>query len=292
MDQALRVLVGDSAKGLSAATVSRLKRQWADEYRQWRQQPLDKDQWVYLWVDGIYSGLRSEDTKLCALVVIGVNAYGQKRFLAIEDGVRESTQSWREVLLGLKQRGLTQPPKLAIGDGAMGFWAALDEVYPETKHQRCCLHKSNNVVNYLPKSAQPKAREGLREIWQAEDKAAAEKAFSAFIERYQAKYPKAVRCLEKDKASLLTFYDFPAEHWQSIRTTNPIESSFATIRHRSRKAKGCLSRATMLEMLYKLGESAEKSWRKLRGFKRLGEVIRGVRFTDGISEHEQDQNVA
>ncbi len=281
MGEALKVLVGSDAKGLSASTVSRLKQEWGQEYQQWQHKPLDKDQWVYIWADGIYSGLRSEDTKLCALVIIGVNERGQKHFLAIEDGVRESTQSWREVLLNLKDRGMNTP-QLAIGDGALGFWKALDEVYSKTRHQRCWVHKTANILNKLPKSSQPKAKQALHEIWQAETKENAEKAFDLFIKTYEAKYPKSALCLQKDREELLAFYDFPAQHWQSIRTSNPIESTFGTIRHRTKRAKGCLSRDGMLHMMFKLGQCAEDKWRKLRGFGFLGQVIKGVQFKDGI----------
>ena len=236
MSEALAVLVGSEAKGLSASTVSRLKQVWAEEYSRWCDARLDKDRWVYVWADGVYSGLRAEHTKLCTLVVIGVNERGQKRFLAIEDGVRESTQSWREVLLKLKSRGMNVP-ELAIGDGAMGFWAALEEVYGETRQQRCWMHKTMNILNYLPKSAQAKAKQALHAIWQAETRADAEKAFDLFLKTYEPKYPKATLCLQKDREELMAFYDFPAQHWQSIRTCNPIESTFGTIRHRTKRSK-------------------------------------------------------
>ena len=288
MQEALEVLVGPEAKGLSAQVVSRLKREWQSEYEAWCQRSLAQDHWVYLWADGIYSGLRAEGQKLCALVVIGVNERGEKHFLAIEDGVRESTQSWRELLLGLKRRGLEKPPQLAVGDGALGFWAALDEVYPETVHQRCWVHKTANVLNYLPKSVQPKAKKALQEIWMAESRQAANRAFDHFMRTYGAKYPKAVECLMKDREALLAFYDFPAEHWVHIRTTNPIESTFATIRHRTDQAKGCLSRQTMLTLIYKLGMCVEKRWLRIRGFKHLAKVIAGVKFKDGI-EVEQEE---
>ena len=291
MGDALRVLVGPKVQGLSASTVSRLKQVWAQEYRIGCDQRLDADRWVYVWADGIYSGLRAEQTKLCALVVIGVNERGEKRFLAIEDGVRESTQSWREVLLKLKSRGMNIP-ELAIGDGAMGFWAALEEIYPETRQQRCWMHKTMNVLNCLPKSAQAKAKQALHAIWKAETKADAEKAFDLFIETYEPKYPKATVCLQKDREELLAFYDFPAKHWQSIRTTNPIESTFATIRHRTKRSKGCLTRAGMLHMMFKLGQCAEKNWRRLRGFDDLAKVITGVKFNDGIEVTTVDQAAA
>jgi len=291
MGEALKVLVGSAATGLSASTVSRLKQVWAQEYRSWREEPLGKDRWVYVWADGVYSGLRAEQTKLCALVVIGVNERGEKHFLAIEDGVRESTQSWREVLLKLKSRGLN-PPKLAIGDGAMGFWAALEEVYPETHQQRCWMHKTMNVLNCLPKSAQPKAKQALHNIWQAETQADAEKAFDLFIKTYEPKYPKAAICLHKDREELMAFYHFPAQHWQSIRTSNPIESTFGTIRHRTKRSKGCLSRDGMLHMMFKLGLCAEKKWRRLRGFDYLAKVVTGIKFKDGVEVTGADQVAA
>jgi transposase-like protein len=239
-----------------------------------------------VWVDGVYSGVRAEDHRLCALVVIGVNERGQKRFLAIEDGVRESKQSWREVLLGLKQRGLPAP-KAAVGDGALGFWAALEEVFPQTRAQRCWVHKTANVLNYLPKSLQAKAKSGLQAIWMAETRAQANKAFDAFLTVYAAKYPKAADCLAKDRNALMTFYDFPAEHWVHLRTSNVIESTFATIRHRTERVKGAFSRTSLLSMLFKLAICAEQSFRRLKGFNWLAEVIRGVKFVDGVREDQQ-----
>ena len=291
MREALKVLVGPQAKGLSASTVSRLKQVWAREYCKWREEDLGKERWVYLWADGVYSGLRAEDTKLCALVIIGVNERGEKHFLAIEDGIRESTQSWREVLLKLKSRGMNSPD-LAVGDGAMGFWAALDEVYGDTRQQRCWMHKTMNVLNYLPKSSQVKAKEALHNIWQAETKVDAEKAFDLFIKTYEAKYPKATLCLQKDREELIAFYGFPAKHWQSLRTSNPIESTFGTIRHRTKRSKGCLTRDGMLHMMFKLGMCAEKKWRKLRGFNDLAKVIAGVQFKNGIEVMQDDQVAA
>jgi len=291
MGAALEVLVGPEAKGLSASTVSRLKRCWAQEHQAWREEPLDKDRWVYVWADGVYSGLRAEQAKLCALVVIGVNERGEKHFLAIEDGVRESTRSWREVLLKLKSRGMNIP-QLAIGDGAMGFWAALEEVYPESRQQRCWMHKTMNVLNCLPKSLQPKAKQALHEIWQANTRVDAEKAFDLFLKTYEPKYPKAALCLEKDRDELMAFYDFPAQHWQSIRTSNPIESTFGTIRHRTKRSKGCLTRDGMLHMMFKLGQCAQKNWRRQRGFNYLAKVITGVKFRDGIEVTESNQAAA
>lgn len=294
MHEALEVLVGPDARGLSASVVSRLKASWYEEYEAWRQSRLDRDRWVYLWVDGIYSGLRAEGHKLCALVVIGVNKRGQKRFLAIEDGVRESTQSWREVLLGLKSRGLEIPPELAVGDGALGFWAALDEVFPGTRQQRCWIHKTKNILNALPKSVQAKAKAALHEIWMAPTREDAQRAFDRFITTYGPKYPKAVECLVKDREALLAFYDFPAEHWTHLRTTNPIESTFGTIRHRTNQTKGCVTRNTMLAMIFKLGLCAEQRWRRIRGFNHLAKVIDGVPFKDGIevSKNTDTRNAA
>lgn len=283
MQTALEALVGPEAKGLSASTVARLKQTWREEYQTWRQHRLDDDEWVDIWVDGIYSGLRADHQRLCALVVIGVTSQGEKRFLAIEDGIRESTQSWREVLLHLKARGLSAPA-VGIGDGALGFWGALEEIYPTTRHQRCWVHKTRNVLNALPKSVQPKAKQALHEIWQAETKSDAIRAFDVFLTTYEAKYPKATACLEKDREPLLTFYAYPAAHWQSLRTTNPIESTFGTIRHRTNRTKGCLTRDGMLHMMFKLGRCAEKTWRRRRGFRQLAQVIKGVTFTDGIEE--------
>jgi len=291
MGEALKVLVGPEAEGLSASTVSRLKQVWAQEYHDWCEGRLDPDRWVYVWADGVYSGLRAEQARLCALVVIGVNERGEKHFLAIDDGVRESTQSWREVLLKLKARGMNVP-ELAIGDGAMGFWAALEEIYPETRQQRCWMHKTMNVLNCLPKSAPPKAKQALHDIWQAETRDDAEKAFDLFIEIYEPKYPKAAVCLHKDREELMAFYDFPAQHWQSIRTRNPIESTFGTIRHRTRRSKGCLSRDGRLHMMFKLGQCAEKKWRKLRGFDYLAKVVTGIQFKDGVEVTADNQAAA
>jgi putative transposase len=284
MSQALAALVGPQAAGLSAAVVSRLKAKWKAEYQTWRTSRLDKDRWVYVWADGIYSGLRGEADRLCVLVVIGVDERGHKRFLAIEDGVRESKLSWKDLLNQLKERGLSVAPKLAVGDGALGFWAALAEVFPATRAQRCWVHKTINVLNYLPKSMQPKAKSALHEIWMAESKAKAQTAFERFVSGFSAKYPKAVECLIKDREALLAFYDFPAEHWVHIRSTNVIESAFATIRHRSEQAKGCVSRDSMLSMIFKLGMNAQLSWRRLKGFEFLARLIAGVKFRDGIAQ--------
>lgn len=282
MSEALAALLGDKAKGLSASTIGRLKTTWAEELKTFRGSSLAQDRWVYLWADGIHFGIRADNAPLCALVVIGVNARGQKQLLAIEEGYRESTQSWREVLLHLKGRGLQVPPELAVGDGAMGFWGALAEVYPATREQRCWVHKTANVLNRLPKSVQPKAKADLHAIWMAPTRVEAKQAFDQFIAIYTAKYPKAVEVLDKDRDRLLTFYDFPAEHWRHLRTTNPIESSFATVRHRTDRTRGAISRESIIPFVFKLGKVAEQHWRKLNGFEYLAKVITGVRFRDGI----------
>lgn len=295
MQEALSVLVGEEAKGLSPAVVSRLKAKWSEDYLAWNRRDLSDERYVYVWADGIYSTLRGEDDRLCLLILIGVNEQGEKRLLALSDGYRESKASWLSVIQDLQARGLKTAPQLAIGDGALGFWAALDEAWPQTRCQRCWVHKTANVLNELPKSIQGKAKAGLHEIWMAETKAQAEKAFDRFVRDFSAKYPKAVAILVKDRAVLLTFYDFPAEHWIHIRTTNPIESSFATIRHRTTRTKNCVSRNTLLGLVFQLALTAEKSWRKLGGFKLLPDVARGARFQDGIavvdppSETEEEQ---
>ena len=283
MGDALSVLLGEDAKGLSANVVSRLKSQWADEWKQWDKRDLSVCRWVYWWVDGIHTGARSEDHDgQCLLVIIGVTPDGKKERVAIADGFRESKASWAEVLLDLKARGLQSGPRLAIGDGAMGFWAALEEVFPATTAQRCWFHKLGNVLNALPATLQSKAKAGLQAIFMAETRADAISAFGQFVSTYGAKYPKAVEKLAQDKDSLLAFYDFPAEHWQHIRTTNPIESTFATVRHRTTRSRNCLSRATFLGLAFKLMEEAEKSWRKIRGADKISVLLAGVPFKDGL----------
>ena len=281
--EALAALLGKDAKGLSSGTISRLKQCWIQEYDDWRTRDLSKERYVYIWADGIYFNVRSDDARHCILVIIGVTASGHKEFLAIEDGYRESEQSWTEVLLELKARGL-RSPSLAIGDGALGFWKALRKVLGQTRSQRCWVHKTANILNKLPKPSQAKAKQQIHDIWMAATREEAEKAFDLFLETYQLKYPKATQCLEKDREELLAFYDFPADHWVHIRTSNPIESTFATVRLRTVKTRGCVSRTTLLTMVFKLGLSAEKGWRKLRGFRRLADVINGVKFIDGINE--------
>lgn len=287
---ALEALVGQDVANLSGAVVGRLKRRWADEYAAWSKADLSKERWVYVWADGVYSGIRAEDQKLCALIVIGVNERGQKRFLAIEDGVRESKQSWREVLIGLKARGLVAP-KVAVGDGALGFWGAIEEIFPSTRAQRCWVHKTLNVLNYLPRSVQAKAKAGLQAIWMAESRAQAIKALEVFLSTYGAKYPKATECLAKDREALMAFYDLPAEHWVHLRTSNVIESTFATIRHRTKRVKGAFSRTSLLSMLFKLATCAESSFRRIKGFDWLAQVISGVQFVDGIKQDNNNQHL-
>jgi len=281
--EALAALLGKDAKGLSAGTISRLKQVWSQEHDIWRKRDLSGERYVYIWADGIYFNIRGDEARQCILVIIGVTEQGNKEFLAINDGYRESEQSWKEALEDLKSRGMNQP-KLAIGDGALGFWKALQKVFEETRHQRCWVHKTNNILNKMPKGIQAKAKQLIQDIWMAEAREDAETAFELFQNTYQAKYPKACDCLEKDREQMLAFYDFPAEHWIHIRTSNPIESTFATVRLRTAKTRGCVSRTTILTMVFRLGLSAEKGWRKLRGFRRLAEVINGVKFIDGIDE--------
>lgn len=295
--EALQALLGVNAKGLSASTISRCKRFWEQEHEEWNKRNLGKSRYVYFWADGVYFNIRSDDARQCILVIVGVTEQGRKEFVAIEDGYRESEQSWTELLLRLKAQGLKHGPKLAVGDGALGFWKAMNKVYPDTRHQRCWVHKTANVLNKLPKIVQPKVKQALHQIWMAPTKEDACKAFSAAISIYSDKYPKAMRCLLKDKDQMLAFYDFPAAHWQHIRTSNPIESTFATVRLRTAKTRGCVSRQTILSMVYKLGQSAQKKWRKLRGFKLLAEVIQGVQFKDGervdqLNDAGPDRNVA
>lgn len=281
---ALTALLGKDAPGLSANTISRLKEVWKGEYEHWSRRSLSGKEYVYVWADGIYFGVRLEDARQCILVIIGANSEGKKEVLGIADGYRESEASWKELLLDLKQRGLNIDPKLATGDGSLGFWKALPQVFGTTRAQRCWKHKTANVLNYLPKTLQAKAKANLNEISMAESRAAADQAFDHFLVSYEAKYPKATECLAKDRDTLLTFYDFPAEHWQHIRTTNPIESTFGTVRLRTAKTRGCVSRAGMLAMVFKLIKTAEQKWRTLKGHTLLAQVIKGVKFKDGLQE--------
>jgi transposase-like protein len=288
-EEALAALLGKDAPGLSASTIARLKEVWRDEHEHWRKRDLSAKRYVYVWADGIYLQARLEDAKQCILVIIGATPEGKKELLGVTDGARESAQDWRELLLDLRNRGLAVVPELAVAKpalakagGALGFWKALGELWPTTREQRCWVHKTANVLNKLPKSQQPKAKRCLQEIWMAETSKDAEAAFDAFIAAYQLKYDKAAECLAKDRHALLAFYDFPAEHWKHLRTSNPIESTFATVRHRTIRSKGCLSNKTALAMVFKLVDAAQKSWRRLDGHNQLPKLIQGVRFTDGI----------
>lgn len=280
--EALSSLVGKDAPGLSASTVSRLKEVWQSDLKEWQKRSLVEKEYVYFWVDGVHFGARLEDQSQCMLVVIGATADGRKELVGLTDGYRESEQSWYELLVDLKKRGLKACPKLAVGDGALGFWKALPKVFGKTRRQRCWVHKTVNILDKLPKSAQKKAKQHVQDIWMAETKEDAEKALDYFVDAYGPKYPKAAQCLVKDRDDLLTFYDFPAEHWVHIRTTNPIESTFATVRLRTAKTRGCLTRDTMLTMVFKLSCSAQTRWRKLNVPERLADVITGVNFVNGV----------
>jgi putative transposase len=280
--EALQALLGPEAPGLSATSITRLKATWEGEFEAWNKRSLEGKQYVYVWADGVHFNVRLEQDRQCILVLMGATAEGKKELIAVTDGYRESEQSWKELLLDCKARGLTIDPSLAIGDGALGFWAAMRKVWDTTKAQRCWVHKTANTLDKLPKGAQSKAKAALHAIYEAEDRAGAEKAFDQFVAKYESKYPKAVECLVKDRGVLLSFYDFPAEHWRHIRTTNPIESTFATVRLRTVKTKGCGSRVACLTMVFKLMESASKNWRTLNGASQLKAVISGVKFIDGI----------
>jgi transposase-like protein len=289
MSEALEALLGAKPEGFSANTVVRLKEIWTQEHEEWMQRSLEGKHYAYVWADGIHVNVRLEDPenkRQCILVLMGATHDGHKELIAVHDGYRESEQSWSELLLDLKQRGLTVEPELAIGDGALGFWAALRKVFPKTAEQRCWVHKTANVLNEVPKATQPKMKKDLHAIWEAETKQQAEEAMDCFKEKYEAKYPKAWQKLEKDRDVLLAFYDFPAEHWRHIRTTNPIESAFATIRLRHRKTKGSGSRRTSLAMMFKLGVHAERRWRRLNGHQQIINLIQGKKFVDGIMQED------
>jgi transposase-like protein len=279
---ALSALLGPAAPGLSAATICRLKEVWRVEYEQWRKRDLSNKEYVYVWADGIYFGVRLEDARQCLLVVIGATKEGRKELLGLTDGYREAEASWKELLLDLKERGLTVDPKLAIGDGSLGFWKALPQVFGSTRAQRCWKHKTANVLNKLPKGLQAKAKAELNDIWMSESRPDAEQVLDNFRRHYEMKYPKASECLSKDRDVLLTFYDFPALHWQHLRTTNPIESTFATVRLRTNKTRGCVTRGGILAMVFKLTKVAEQKWYKLKGSEFLVQVTQGVSFKDGV----------
>jgi transposase-like protein len=290
--EVLAPLLGASAPGFSPAVISRLKTQWLDEYQAFLKRDLSRKQYVYWWVDGLYVQARMETEKTCLLVIVGVNPKGEKELVTLSDGFRESKESWLEVLHDLQHRGLKQGPFLATGDGSLGFWGAVSEVYPLTQRQRCWVHKTRNVLDKLPQSQQEKAKSALHEIYQSATRAEAETALTRFVKQYASKYPKAADCLEKDRQALLSFYAFPAEHWASIRTTNPIESTFATVRHRTQKSKGCFSRQTILTSAFKLCFEAQKRWRPFYGHAKLSALLEGITFRDGIAIQQETVNAA
>lgn len=279
--EALSALLGKNASGLSPANITRMKEVWEQEYETWLKRDLTGRRYVYIWADGIYFNIRLDETGPCILVLIGVNEEGQKELIGIHDGVRESTLSWKEFLQNLKSRGMNVTPSLAIGDGALGFWSAIEEEFPQCRQQRCWVHKTANILDKMPKSVQPNAKRMIHEMYLSPTKETALKAYEEFLQLYTAKYSGACKCLEKNKDELFTFYDFPAEHWAHIRTTNPIESAFATVRHRTRQTKGCGSRIATLTMVFKLAKAAQEGWRRLRGFVLLSKVVAGIKFKDG-----------
>jgi transposase-like protein len=280
--EALAALLGKEAPNLSPPVIARLRSDWQAEYERWQRRDLSARRYVYVWADGVYLQARMEPQAECMLVVIGATPEGKKELVGFQVGTRESAQSWRELLVGLRARGLAIAPELAVGDGALGFWKALEEVFPATRHQRCWIHKAANVLNKMPKSLQANARQDLREIWLAPDRATAEAALATFEAKYAPKYDRAVACLAKDREALLTFYDFPAEHWDHLRSSNPIESVFATVRHRTVRTKGALSQETARLMVFKLVMAAARTWRRLKGENQLPKVIEGVTFKDGV----------
>ncbi len=282
--EALQALLGPDCPGLSATTITRLKSVWEQEHEEWCQRPLEGKEYVYVWADGIHTNIRLEEDRQCILVLMGATKDGEKELIAMTDGHRESAQSWSELLLDVKRRGLTIDPKLAVGDGALGFWKAVAEVFPTTQEQRCWVHKTANVLDKLPKNLQSKAKGMIHEIWMADTRQNATKAFDAFLETYQAKYPKACDCLSKDRSELLAFYDFPAEHWKHLRTTNPIESTFATIRLRHRRTKGNGTRRACLAMMFKLAQAAQKRWRRLNGHQHIVPLLEGKQFVNGVMQ--------
>ena len=289
--EALEALLGPQARGLSTATIGRLKKLWVKEHAQWSQRDLSDKEYVYWWVDGIYFNIRGDNNRECMLIIIGATPEGHKELVAVEDGFRESEQSWTELLQGLRSRGLKDAPKLAVGDGALGFWKALNKAYPSTRHQRCWVHKTANILNKVPKAQRAKVKAALHEIWMAATREDAYEAFDSFIARFGGKYPKAQESMEKDKEELLAFYDFPAKHWVHLRTTNPIESTFSTVRLRTVKTRSCVSRSTILAMVFKLVQSAQQRWKRLKGYDQLGAVLQGMEFVNGIPVKEQEKVV-
>ncbi len=290
--EGLSAILGAEAPHLSPGVISRLTGEWQQEHDRWQRCDLSARRYVYIWADGVYLQARMEPQAVCMLVILGATPEGKKELVGFQIGVRESAQSWRELLVDIKARGLAVPPEIAVGDGAMGFWKALDEVFPGTRHQRCWVHKIANVLNKFPKSMQPTVKADLREIWQAETRAKAKAAMDIFAEKYGIKYEKAVNCLTKDRDALLAFYDFPADHWDHLRTGNPIESVFATVRHRTVRTKGALSQTTAKLMVFKLVQTAAKTWRRLKGANQLPLVIEGVTFTDDVAENDTENRAA
>ena len=286
---ALSALFGEQAKGLSTNTIHRLKQAWETEYLNWSKRDLSDKNYIYFWADGIYFKARSEEDRHCIFVIIGVLEDGTKELLTIGSGYRESELSWTELLLELQHRGLKNGPKLAIGDGSLGFWNAMTKLYPNTKQQRCWIHKMANILNKVPKSLQASVKKDLKEIYMSETRELANKSFDYFIKKYSAKYPKATDCLEKSRIEMLAFYDFPAEHWGHIRSTNPIESTFATVRLRTNTTKNCGSQKTIFSMVFKLIQSAQKNWFKIKGFKLIGDIINNVQFVNGVKLEQNEQ---
>ena len=290
--ETLAALLGPDAPNLSPGVIARLTGDWQKDYERWQHRDLSARRYVYIWADGVYLQARMEPQAECMLVILGATPEGKKELVGFQVGVRESARSWRELLVDIRARGLSVPAEIAVGDGAMGFWKALDEVFPGTRHQRCWVHKIANVLNKLPNSMQPTVKADLREIWQAETRAAAEAAVDIFAETYGAKYGKAVTCLTRDREALLAFYDFPADHWDHLRTGNPIESVFATVRHRTVRTKGALSQKTAKLMVFKLVQAASKTWRRLKGANQLPLIIEGVTFTDGVANNDAETRAA
>jgi len=290
--EALGALLGPGAPNLSPGVISRLTGEWQNEYDRWQRRDLSAGRYVYVWADGVYLQARMEPQAECILVVLGATPEGKKELVGFQVGVRESAQSWRELLVDIKARGLSVPPEVAVGDGAMGFWKALDEAFPGTRHQRCWVHKTANVLNKFPKSMQPTVKTDLREIWLAETRIAADAALDVFVEKYGTKYEKAANCLTKDREALLAFYGLPADHWDHLRTSNPIESVFATVRHRTMRTKGALSQKTAKLMVFKLVQAAAKTWHRLKGANQLPMVIEGATFTDGVADADTENRAA
>ena len=290
--EALSALLGPDAPNLSPNVISRLTAGWQTDYDAWQRRDLSARRYVYIWADGVYLQARMEPAAECILVIIGATPEGKKELLGFQVGARESAQSWRELLIDIKSRGLAVAPEIAVGDGGMGFWKALDEVFPGTRHQRCWVHKTANVLNKFPKSMAPTVKSDLQDIHHAETRADAKAALTRFEEKYAAKYDKAVTCLTSDKEALLAFFDFPAEHWDHLRTSNPIESVFATVRHRTVRTKGALSQRTVKLMVFTLVQAASRKWRRLRGRNQLPKIIEGIKFTNGVEANDATQTSA